>query len=107
MEKLSKPSGNLDIVNENIKALKKIFPEAFTEDGINFEIFRQLLGNNVNENEEKYSFTWHGKKRALQIALTPSLGTLRPCKEESVDWNTTQNLFIEGENLEVFKLLYK
>jgi len=79
----------------------------FTEDGVNFEVLRQLLGDEVTEGEEKYGLTWHGKKKARQIALMPSLGTLRPCKEESVDWDTTQNLFIEGDNLEVLKLLQK
>ncbi len=57
--------------------------------------------------DEKYGFTWIGKKQARQIALTPSIGTLRPCREESTDWDTTQNLFIEGDNLEVLKLLQK
>ncbi|MEQ1965397.1 DNA methyltransferase, partial [Xenorhabdus khoisanae] len=57
--------------------------------------------------EERYSFTWQGKTRARQIAQTPSTGTLRPCKEDSVNWDTTENLFIEGDNLEVLKLLQK
>ena len=60
-----------------------------------------MLGDAVGDGEEKYGLKWHGKKKARQIALTPSLGTLRPCKDESVDWDTTQNLFIEGDNLEV------
>ncbi len=108
MEKMTKQDGkSLDMVKENLEALKAIFPEAFTEDGVNFETLRQLLGDEVAEGEEKYGLNWHGKKKARQIALTPSLGTLRPCKEESVDWDTTQNLFIEGDNLEVLKLLQK
>jgi len=98
---------SLDIVNENLEALKAIFPEAFTEDGVNFETLRQLLGDAGDEGEEKYGLNWHGKKKARQIALTPSIGTLRPCPEESLDWDTTQNLFIEGDNLEVLKLLQK
>ncbi|WP_262947486.1 site-specific DNA-methyltransferase, partial [Xenorhabdus indica] len=57
--------------------------------------------------DERYSFTWQGKTRARQIAQTPPTGTLRPCKEESVNWDTTENLFIEGDNLEVLKLLRK
>ena len=61
----------------------------------------------VNERDEKYGLNWHGKRRARQLALTPSSGTLRPCPEESVDWDTTQNLMIEGDNLEVLKLLQK
>jgi adenine-specific DNA-methyltransferase len=108
MEKLSKQEGSsLDVVNENLEALKDIFPEAFTENGVDFEVLRQLLGDAVDEGEEKYGLNWHGKKKARQIALMPSLGTLRPCPEESVDWDTTQNLFIEGDNLEVLKLLQK
>ena len=66
-----------------------------------------MVFDEVDEGEEKYGFNWHGKKRARQIALTPSAGTLRPCLKESVDWDTTQNLFIEGDNLEVLKLLQK
>jgi len=108
MKKMTKQdSSSLDMVNENLEALKAIFPEAFTEDGVDFEVLRQLLGDAVDEGEEKYGLTWHGKKKARQIALMPSLGTLRPCPEESVDWDTTQNLFIEGDNLEVLKLLQK
>ena len=96
-----------DIIGENVEALKALFPDAFTEDGIDFDVLRQLLGDEVAEGEEKYGLTWHGKKKARQIALTPSTGTLRPCPEESVDWDTTQNLFIEGDNLEVLKLLQR
>ncbi len=108
MIKMTEQDGkSLDIVNDNLEALKASFPEAFTEDGVDFEVFCQLLGDSVNESEEKYGLTWHGKKKARQIALMPSLGTLRPSPEESVDWDTTQNLFIEGDNLEVLKLLQK
>ena len=108
MKKMTEQDGSsFDIVNENLEALKAIFPEAFTEDGVDFEVLRQLLGDGVVEGEEKYGLNWHGKKKARQIALMPSLGTLRPCPQESVDWDTTQNLFIEGDNLEVLKLLQK
>ena len=108
MDALKKEDGeSLSIVDGNIEALKAILPDAFTEEGIDFEVLRQLLGDEVADSEEKYSLTWHGKKKARQIALTPSTGTLRPCPEESVDWETTQNLFIEGDNLEVLKLLQK
>ncbi|MCK5509384.1 MAG: site-specific DNA-methyltransferase [Desulfobacterales bacterium] len=108
MKKLTEQDGkSLDMVNKNFEALKIIFPEAFTEDGVDFEVLRELLGDSVAEGEEKYGLNWHGKKKARQIALMPSLGTLRPCPEESVDWDTTQNLFIEGDNLEVLKLLQK
>jgi adenine-specific DNA-methyltransferase len=96
-----------DILAANSEQLKALFPEATAEGRINFEVLRQLLGDAVEDREEKYGLTWHGKRRARQIALTPSTGTLRPCPEESVDWDTTQNLMIEGDNLEVLKLLQK
>ena len=104
-----------DIVAENIDKLRELFPEAFTEgsdaDGprwkVDFDALKQCLGEYVEEERERYSFTWHGKSRARQIAQTPSQGTLRPCPEESVNWDTTKNLFIEGDNLEVLKLLQK
>lgn len=96
-----------DVLAENVEQLRNLFPEAFTEGGVDFEVLKQLLGGIVDEGEEKYGLNWHGKRRARQLALTPSTGTLRPCPEESVDWDTTQNLMIEGDNLEVLKLLQK
>jgi len=96
-----------DIAEENIKKLKEIFPDVFTEDKVDFEKLEQILGNYVEDSKERYNFTWNGKGRALRLSQTPSLGTLRPCKEESKDWDTTQNLYIEGDNLEVLKLLQK
>ena len=96
-----------DIVAGNIEQLKAIFPEAFTEGKIDFDILRQLLGGAVDEREEKYGLNWFGKRKARQLALTPSTGTLRPSPEDSLDWDTTQNILIEGDNLEVLKLLQK
>jgi adenine-specific DNA-methyltransferase len=96
-----------DLVAENVERLRELFPEAFTEGKVNFDVLKQLLGGVVDEREEKYGLNWHGKRRARQLALTPSTGTLRPCPEESVDWDTTRNLMIEGDNLEVLKLLQK
>ena len=96
-----------DVIAENIEYLKALFPEAFTEGKVDFEVLKQLLGCAVDEREEKYGLNWHGKRQARQLALTPSTGTLRPCPEESIDWDTTQNLMIEGDNLEVLKLLQK
>lgn len=96
-----------DIVAGNIEALKALFPEAFTEGKIDFEVLKGLLSGDVDEREEKYGLNWHGKRQARRIALTPSAGTLLPCPEESVNWETTQNLMIEGDNLEVLKLLQK
>lgn len=101
-----------DVVAENIARLKALFPELVTEgkDGasVNVDVLKQLVGDaTVSDCDEKFGLNWHGKRRARQLALTPSTGTLRPCPEESVDWDTTQNLFIEGDNLEVLKLLQK
>jgi len=96
-----------DIAEENIQKLKQLFPEVFTEGKIDFEKLQQVLGEYVEDNNERYNFTWNGKGRALRLSQTPSLGTLRPCKEESKDWDTTGNLYIEGDNLEVLKLLQK
>ena len=96
-----------DIIADNLLQLQSLFPEAFSEGKIQFDTLRQLLGGTVDDADEKYGLKWHGKRRARQIALTPSRGTLRPCPDESVDWATTQNLMIEGDNLEVLKLLQK
>lgn len=96
-----------DIAEENIQKLRQIFPDVFTEDKIDFGKLQQVLGEYVEDSTERYNFTWNGKGRALRLSQTPSLGTLRPCKEESKDWDTTQNLYIEGDNLEVLKLLQK
>ena len=108
MKKLEKEDmKSADIVKENIEQLKQLFPEVFSEDKINFEKLEEILGNYVNQDEDHYNFTWHGKKKAARLAQTPSAGTLRPAKDESVDFDNTQNLFIEGDNLEVLKLLQK
>lgn len=96
-----------DIVADNIEKLKGIFPEVFCEDKIDFERLQEVLGNYIDDKEERYRFEWNGKAKAIRMAQTPSTGTLRPCKEESKDWDTTQNLYIEGDNLEVLKLLQK
>ncbi len=110
MQKITPEDGqSANIIEENIAHLKALFPDAFTEGGVNFDVLRQLLGdaNVLDEGEEKYGLNWYGKKAARQIALTPSAGTLLPRPDQSVDWDTTQNLFIEGDNLEVLKLLQK
>ena len=96
-----------DIKQENIEELKRLFPDVFTEEKIDFDKLKQVLGEYVDDSKERYNFTWNGKGRALRLAQTPSTGTLRPCKEESKDWDATRNLYIEGDNLEVLKLLQK
>lgn len=96
-----------DLLKENIKQLKQLFPEVCCEDKIDFDKLKQILGEYVEDDKERYNFTWNGKGRSLRLSQTPSPGTLRPCKEESKDWDSTQNLYIEGDNLEVLKLLQK
>jgi adenine-specific DNA-methyltransferase len=108
MEKLNKSAGqSMDIVADNIAKLKELFPEILTENKIDFDTLKALLGEEVETDDERYSFNWHGKAQARQLAQTSSTGTLRPCKEDSIDWEATQNIFIEGDNLEVLKLLQK
>ena len=103
--KLSGESNN--IIQDNVCKLKEIFPEIVTEDKIDFDKLRLILGDNIDNNSEKYSFTWPGKTQAIKESQKTSYGTLRPCKEESKNWDSTQNLYIEGDNLEVLKLLQK
>lgn len=103
---------SLDLISDNIERLKALFPELVTEGpngaAVNVDVLKVLVGDRtVTDADEKYGLNWHGKRRARQLALTPSTGTLRPCPEDSVDWDTTQNLMIEGDNLEVLKLLQK
>ncbi len=109
---LDSESKSPDLVADNVARLKALFPELITEgtDGVavNVDVLKALVGDKtVTDAEEKYGLNWHGKRRARQLALMPSTGTLRPCPEDSVDWDTTQNLMIEGDNLEVLKLLQK
>ena len=103
-----------DLTQSNIEKLAALFPacvtEARGEDGklkkaVNFELLRQMLSDVVLEGDEAYEFTWVGKKAAIVEANRPIRKTLRPCPAESVDWDTTENLYIEGDNLEVLKLL--
>ncbi len=98
---------SMDLVQENIQRLKELFPEIVTEGKIDFKILQEVLGNELEEGDEYYRFTWAGKSQARREAHKPSTGTLRPCKEDSVDWDSTENLYIEGDNLEVLKLLQK
>ncbi len=105
-------SQSADLAAGNLAQLRKLFPELVTEGlkgpAINLDVLKALVGDaTVTDADEKYGLNWHGKRAARQLALTPSTGTLRPCPEDSVDWDTTQNLMIEGDNLEVLKLLQK
>ena len=103
-----------DLTAANIEKIGELFPNCITETtdengnlkkAINFELLRQLLSGDVVEGDETYEFTWVGKKAAIVEANKPIRKTLRPCPEESADWDTTKNLYIEGDNLEVLKLL--
>ena len=96
---------SLDIVSENVTKLQELFPEVFSEGKIDFDKLKEELGQFTDKENERYNFTWNGKQEAKRIAQTPSTGTLRPCKEDSKNWDTTKNLYIEGDNLEVLKLL--
>lgn len=105
-------SQSADPTAANLAQLKALFPGLVTEGpsgpAVNLDVLKALVGDaTVTDAEEKYGLNWHGKRAARQLALTPSAGTLRPCPEESVDWETTKNLMIEGDNLEVLKLLQK
>ena len=103
-----------DMTSENIDRIAALFPNCVTEMrgedgklkcGINFEMLKQMLSPDVVDGDECYEFTWVGKKAAIVEANKPIRKTLRPCPEESKDWDTTENLYIEGDNLEVLKLL--
>ena len=108
MNKLDMESKN--IVNENIQKISELFPNVIVEsnDGktIDFELLKQELSKDIVEGiKEKYQLTWPGKKEAIVNANTPSKNTLRPLKEKSVDFDNTENIYIEGDNLEVLKIL--
>ncbi len=113
MEKLNMQT--TDVVDENIKRIGEMFPNCLTEVkdekgrpqvAIDFDQLRQELSKNIVEGpEERYQFTWPDKRNAIRLANAPTTDTLRPCREESVDFDNTQNLYIEGDNLQVLKLL--
>ena len=96
-----------DLIAEQIARLRELFPEAVAEGKVEWERLRATLGEIADDQPERYSFTWTGKQDAIRVIQTPSRAALIPCPEESVNWEETQHLFIEGENLEVLKLLYK
>lgn len=112
MDKMKMES--VDMTEQNIEKIGAMFPNCLTETvdkngkpqkAINFELLKQMLSEDVLDGDEAYEFTWVGKKAAIVEANKPIRKTLRPCKEESKDWDTTENLYIEGDNLEVLKLL--
>lgn len=95
----------MNIEQANVGKLKEVFPEVFADGKIDFDKLQGLLGHYIADDKEKYSFSWKGKADSMRLAQKRSTGTLRPCKEESKNWDTTENLYIEGDNLEVLKLL--
>ncbi|CAM4343742.1 adenine-specific DNA-methyltransferase [Paenibacillus endophyticus] len=97
----------MDLVAENVRKMRELFPEVFTEDKIDIDKFLLVMGDNIEKSQERYEFNWNGKTQAMKLAQKSSTGTLRPCKEESKNWDTTENLYIEGDNLEVLRLLQK
>lgn len=101
------PATSMDLTEHHLEQLKALFPNVFTEGKVDFDALKAELGEHVETNGERYQFTWAGKEQAKRIATTPSLGTLRPAPDESVDFDSTENLYIEGDNLEVLKLLQK
>ena len=103
MEKMDGMTMNIE--QANVEKLKEVFPEVFADGKVDFDKLQRLLGNYIADDKERYSFSWKGKADSLRLAQKRSTGTLRPCKEESKDWDTTENLYIEGDNLEVLKLL--
>ena len=98
---------SLDLVQDNINQLGQLFPEVVKEGKVDFEALNDLLGNYQDTAEERYCLNWAGKANARREAQKRCSGTLRPCREESKDWDTTENIYIEGDNLEVLKLLQK
>lgn len=98
---------SIDIIGEQREKLRRLFPEVFTEDKIDFEKLKLTLGKAIEVGKERYGMTWPGKADCFKIIQSSSIGTLKPCREESVNFDTTENLFIEGDNLEVLKLLQK
>lgn len=94
-------------LDERLENLKKMFPEFFTEGKLDVPKIQELLGESIEDETERYRFTWAGRQDAINMLQTPTRATFLPCPEESVDFDPTGNIFIEGDNLEVLKLLYK
>lgn len=98
---------SLDITEERLNKLKEIFPDAFTEGKIDWEKLQATLGEDIEFKNERYVLNWAGKSDAFRVLQSPTTATLTPCKEESIGFDDTENIFIEGENLEVLKVLQK
>ena len=105
MDKIN--SEGLNLLKLNIDKLKQIFPECISDGKINYERLKELLGCEIDDSVEKYSFNWVGKNNSIKNSLIPSKSTLLPLKEKSLNWDVTNNIYIEGDNLEVLKTLEK
>src|SRR3989442_8490809 len=90
-----------DIISDEVKKLRTIFPQVFAEGKVDFDKLKATLGEIVDTRPERFTFSWAGKRNAIQIIQMPTRATLVPAKEESVDFETSRNLFIEGDNLEI------
>lgn len=101
------PLTSQDVLTDRTSVLNELFPEVFVEGKVDFERLKLALGESVDEGRERYGLSWAGKSEAIRNLQTQSVGTLKPVPEESVNFETTENLFIEGDNLEVLKLLQK
>ena len=101
------PLTSADVLGERMEGLRELIPEAFVEGKVDFERLKAALGEFVDEGRERYGLSWAGKADAIRNIQSPSVGTLVPCPDESVNFDATENLFIEGDNLEVLKLLQK
>src|SRR5688500_17145348 len=105
LEKLSPTSMN--IFDDRIDAVRKLFPEAFKEGRIDFNVLQRSLGAWVDPDKERFGLNWPGKAECMKTIQQPSIGTLLPQRSESVNFDTTENIIIEGDNLEALKLLQK
>ena len=101
------PLTSQDVLADKIEALRELLPEVFAEGKVDFERLKQALGESIDEGRERYGLSWAGKSEAIRNLQAQSVGTLTPLPEESVNFETTENIFIEGDNLEVLKLLQK
>lgn len=101
------PCATPDFATEAASQLAELFPEIVADGKINLDTLKTILDTDIEEGHERFGLTWPGKREAIRAAQTPTTATLMPDKENSVDWDTTQNVFIEGDNLEVLKILQK
>ena len=105
MEKIN--GSSMDIKNDNIEMIRKLFPNVVKEGKIDFDLLRTILGDDIDSSKEKFQFSWNGKTESIKMAQATSSTTLRPCKEKSKEWDSTNNIYIEGDNLEALKQLQK